>query len=97
LSFRAYSGVVYTNGTDFTLTFVEGEDYANDTISWSSVEVPADDVAFEDLTPQQQYYVLSQTGYSEHTNKFYFKADAQGEEKLLTSFVEGVDYQNVHR
>ena len=48
----------------YRLTFVAGSDYENADIAWSSVAIPDPGTAFADMTAEQQFRVLSQTGWS---------------------------------
>jgi hypothetical protein len=97
--YRRFDGVVYHDAEagdparEYVLTFVEGADYQNADIRWSTVAIPEAGTAFADMTPEQQFRVLDQTGWTKYDITVYFKAGA-GDKELMTSFTEGVDYRN---
>ena len=97
--YRRFDGVVYHDAEavkpadSFVLTFEQGTSYLNSTIIWSDVDIPEKGTAFEDMTAAQQYRILEQSGYTHYEGTVYYKAGA-GDNELMTSFTEGLDYQN---
>jgi hypothetical protein len=97
IGYRRFDGVIYQDADAsadkrYVLTFTEGTDYTNAGITWSTVSIPAAGTAFADLSAQQQFRVLEQTGWSQYTGRVYFRAAATKE--LVTNFIEGFDYRN---
>ena len=96
--YRRFGGVVYHDAQAalpadrYRLTFVAGSDYENADIAWSSVAIPDPGTAFADMTAEQQFRVLSQTGWERYEGTVFFKAGASRE--VATRFTEGVDYRN---
>ncbi|HYF18850.1 MAG TPA: calcium-binding protein, partial [Ramlibacter sp.] len=96
--YRRFDGVVYHDAEAtlaekrYVLTFVEGTDYQNENIRWSAVAVPEPGTAFADLTPEQQFRVLDQSGWKRYDGRTFVKLGAAKE--VVTTFTEGVDYTN---
>jgi hypothetical protein len=98
LGYQRWNGVVYHDaeapaGQQYKLGFEQGTDYRNSDIHWSDIAVPAAGTRFDQLSAEQQFRVLEQTGFERYTDTVYYKAGA-GEQSLKTSFTEGIDYSN---
>ncbi|MFA7062365.1 MAG: hypothetical protein WC156_16285, partial [Pedobacter sp.] len=94
-----YTGVAYFNplasaDKQYVITLVEGTDYHNSTITWSSVEVPKSGSLFADMTAAQKNAVINSLGYEKYTQTVYYKAGAAADKVLVTGFTEGIDYTN---
>ena len=96
---RLYTGPVYFNPSEapdkqYVITLVEGTDYQNSTVRWSTVEVPKSGTLFADMTAAQQNALINSLGYDKYTQTVYYKAGAPIDKALVTGFTEGIDYTN---
>ncbi|MFH1029567.1 MAG: hypothetical protein V1791_16335, partial [Pseudomonadota bacterium] len=96
---RLYTGPVFYNPSEapnkqYVTTLVQGTDYQNSTIRWSTVEVPKSGTLFADMTAAQQNALINSLGYKKYTQTVYYKAGAPVDKALATGFTEGIDYTN---
>ncbi|MCJ8343933.1 hypothetical protein MJH12_00160, partial [bacterium] len=97
--YKLYSGLSYINSAaaadkQYIQALVEGTDYNNTDVKWSAIEIPANDTLFEDLSNEQKFAVIKSLGYEKYESTVYFKLGAGVDKELVTTFIEGRDYNN---
>jgi len=95
LGFETYSDVYYNENAENK--FVKGfgsADYDNELLAWGTLEAPAVGTSFDALTDDQKNAVITSLGYTQYTGEFYYKADADIDKRIVSTFTADVDYDS---